>query len=137
MFRIVRLTPIAALAAAFIAAPALAEDSPVLGSWDTAVESQMGKFEATMTVAEANDGYTVEIVDKPGKDAPPGPPPESEISDVVVDGNNLTFKRKLMMGPGQEFLLNYSATVEGDSLSGEAGSDFGAMKLTGTRSSAS
>ena len=136
MRRVIRAASIAAFAAVFAAAPAMAADSPVLGSWDTAVESQMGKFEATMTVAEADDGYTVEIVDKPGENAPPGPPPESEISDVVVDGNNITFKRKIMMGPGQEFLLNYSATVEGDTLSGEAGSDFGAMKLSGTRSGA-
>ena len=55
----------AALAGASFAVPAFAADSPVVGVWDIAAETQMGKFESTMTVAEAGGAYTVDIKDKP------------------------------------------------------------------------
>ena len=56
----------------------------------------------------------------------------STISDVVIDGPKFAFKRKLTTPQG-EMNFTYNGTVEGDSLSGEVGSDFGPIKLTGTR----
>ena len=56
----------------------------------------------------------------------------STISDVVVDGAKLTFKRKLTTPQG-EMNLTYTASAEGDALTGEIGSDFGPIAMTGTR----
>ena len=73
MFKTFRVA--ALVAGALIAVPALAADSPVVGTWATVAETQMGNFEATMTVAEAGEGYTVEMVDAPmaGPDGQPAP----------------------------------------------------------------
>jgi hypothetical protein len=132
MFKTVRFAALAA-AASLLAAPALAADSPVLGTWDTAVDVQGQKITAELTVAQAGDGYTVAIKDGPMPGAPADAPAmPSTISDVVVDGAKLTFKRKLTTPQG-EMNLTYTASADGDALTGEIASDFGPIALTGTR----
>ena len=56
----------------------------------------------------------------------------STISDVVVDGPKFAFKRKLTTPQG-EIQLTYTGTVDGNALTADVGSDFGPMKMTGTR----
>ena len=132
MFKTVRFAALAA-AASLIAAPALAADSPVLGTWATAVDVQGQKVTAEMTVAQAGDAYTVTIKDGPFPGAPADAPAmPSSISDVTVDGAKLTFKRKLTTPQG-EMNLTYTATMNGDALTGEVNSDFGPIAMTGTR----
>jgi hypothetical protein len=132
MSKSVRFAAFAA-AASLMAAPALAADSPVVGTWDTAVDVQGQKMTAELTVAQAADGYTVAIKDGPMPGAPADAPPmPSTISDVVVDGAKLTFKRKLTTPQG-EMNLTYTANANGDALTGEIGSDFGPIAMTGTR----
>ena len=125
----------AALAAgALIAAPALAQGSPVVGTWATVAETQMGNFESTLTVAQSGDAYTVEMVDAPmtGPDGQPAPAMVSEISDVKVDGASFSFTRKIDF-QGQAIVLAYSGTVDGDTLTAQANSDFGPTPVKGTR----
>lgn len=124
----------AALAGASFAAPAFAADSPVVGTWNISAETQMGKFESTMTVAEAGGTYTVAIEDKPmtGPDGAAMPAMASTISDVKVDGASFAFNRKIDF-QGQAIALAYSGTVDGDSLTATANSDFGPTPITGTR----
>lgn len=124
----------AALAAASPAAPAFAADSPAVGAWDIVAETQMGKFESTMTVAEAGGAYTVAIEDKPmtGPDGQAMPAMASSISDVKIDGNAFSFKRTIDF-QGQAIALSYSGTVEGDKLTATANSDFGPTPIIGTR----
>lgn len=132
MLKSVRFAALAA-AASLIAAPALAADSPVVGTWLTAVDVQGMKIEAEMTVAEEGDGYTVAIKDGPMPGAPAdAAPPPSTISDIAVDGPKLSFKRKLTTPQG-EMNLTYTASVDGDTLTGEINSDFGPVVMTGTR----
>jgi hypothetical protein len=132
MFKAVRFAALAAVAS-LTTAPALAADSPVVGNWDTAVDVQGQKVTAEWTVAQAGDAYTVTIKDGPFPGAPADAPAmPSTISDVVVDGAKLTFKRKLTTPQG-EMNLTYTANVSGDALTGEVGSDFGPIPLTGTR----
>lgn len=123
----------AALASASFAAPAFAA-SPTVGTWDIVAETQMGKFESTMTVAEAGGAYTVDIQDKPAT-APDGsvqPAMPSKVSDVKVDGNAFSFKRTIDF-QGQSIALSYAGTVDGDKLTATANSDFGPTPITGTR----
>ena len=133
MFRKVSLA--FAVGASLIAAPALAAGSPVVGTWATAVDVQGMKIEAELTVAEADSGYSVAIKDGPMPGAPADAPPmESTISDVVVDGSKLTFKRALNTPQGA-MNLTYTLNVDGDALTGEVGSDFGPIAIAGTRKS--
>ena len=133
MFKTIRFAAVAA-AATLLAAPALAQSSPALGNWDTEAVTDFGTFKATLTIAESGGGYSVQMADVPqtGPDGQPAPVPASTISDVVVDGAKLTFKRKLTTPQG-EMNLTYTANVSGDALTGEVGSDFGPIPLTGTR----
>ena len=125
--------------AAFMSTPALAADSPVVGSWATEAKSDFGTFKAVWTVAQDGDSYTVDVKDEPpegggggGGGGPPGGPPQSTISDVMVDGNTLTFKRELMIGD-MTIDLNYTVTVDGDTMTGNTHSDFGDIPITGMR----
>jgi len=124
----------AALAAASFAAPALAAGSPAVGAWDIVAETQMGKFESTLTVAEAGGTYTVAIEDKPmtGPDGAAMPAMPSTVSDVKVDGNAFSFKRTIDF-QGQAIALSYEGAVDGDKLTATASSDFGPTPITGTR----
>ena len=62
MFRTIRFAALVS-AASLIASPALAQSSPVVGKWATAVETDFGKFEAVMTVAQQGGAYTIAIQD--------------------------------------------------------------------------
>ena len=98
----------AAVAAAFLATPALAADSPAAGAW------------------------AIDMKDAPMEGGMGGDPPVSTISNLKVDGTKVTFDRALDMG-GQKFSMSYDLTVEGDTLSGTANSDFGPIPISGTR----
>jgi len=133
-----RKTILAALATAatLASAPAFAA-SPVVGTWDTAVQVQDNTIKSTMTIAEAGGGYTVDIKDGPmpgapgGDGAPPAPMP-SQITDVAVNGSTLTFKRHLTTPQGA-MDLGYTLTADGSKLTGVVKSDFGDIPLTGTK----
>jgi hypothetical protein len=124
-----RLVAFGMLAAALLGGSALAQSSPVLGVWETSLQTQGGVFTATMTFAEADGGYTVEIDDEP---YPGYEPVENGIGDIVVEGNSFSFKRT-MNSPQGPFDISYSGTVEGDALTGEASSVYGPMPISGAR----
>jgi hypothetical protein len=131
MFRKTVFATIAA-AAALASVPAFAA-SPVVGTWDTTINVQETKINATVTVAEAAGGYTVDIKDGPM----PGAPPEaaampSKISEIAVDGSTLKFKRHLTTPQG-EMDLAYALTADGNNLTGMINSSFGDIPITGTR----
>ena len=128
-----RLFAAAAVAGSLaFAAPALAEDSPVLGTWATEAKPDFGTFKSNWTVAQADGAYTVEVVDAPMEGGPGGPPPESTISNVKVEANTLSFTRSLKMEQGP-MDLKYTVTVDGATMTGQANSDFGPIPITGTR----
>lgn len=120
----------AAVAAAFLAAPALAADSPAAGEWAIEAKSDFGTFKSDWTVAEEGGAWTVDMKDQPMDGM--GDPPVSTISNLKVEGSKVTFDRALDMG-GQKFSMSYDLTVEGDTLAGTANSDFGPIPISGTR----
>ena len=133
MFKSVRFAALAA-AATLLAGPALAASSPVVGTWNTEAVTDFGTFKATMTIAEADGGYTIDIKDVPLEGAPPSPPsPPGAVSDVMVDGAQFSFKRKLTTPQG-DMTLSYTGTVDGDKLTAEVDTgQFGKIPVTGTR----
>jgi len=120
--------------ASLMSVPALAADSPVVGTWKTVAKTDMGSFESTVTIAEAADGYTVEFKDAPmtGPDGAAMPPMESKISEVKIDGAKFSFKRSLAFGD-MPMDLAYSGTVDGNNLTAEVTSPMGAIPVAGTR----
>ena len=124
----------AAVAAAFLAVPALAADSPAAGTWAVEAKTDFGTFKSDWTVAEADGAWTLDMKDQPMEGGPggDGPPPESTISNLKVDGGKLTFDRALDMG-GQKMNISYAVTVDGDTMTGTANSDFGPIPIAGTR----
>ena len=133
MFKTIRFAALVA-AASLVTSPALAAGSPVVGTWNTEAVTDFGTFKATMTVAEANGGYSIDIKDVPLEGAPPTPPsPAGAITDVTVDGANFSFKRKLTTPQG-DMTLSYAGKVEGDKLTAEVDTgEFGKIPVTGTR----
>lgn len=131
-----KLVTTALLGSALLAAPAIAQEGgSILGDWDTVTETPMGNFEAGISIDGDEEGYTVEIEDRPPEGGEAMPPMESTISDVAVDGTTVTFTRALTTPQGP-MELTYSLTADGDSLAGEANSSFGAVPITGTRAAA-
>lgn len=133
MFKTIRFVALAS-AVSLMAVPALAATSPVVGVWNTEAVTDFGTFKATMTIAEANGAYTIDIKDVPLEGAPPSPPsPPGAVTDVVVDGVMFSFKRKLTTPQG-DMTLSYAGTVEGDKLTAEVDTgQFGKIPVTGTR----
>ena len=120
--------------ATVLAVPAYAQGSPVLGSWDTEAVTEFGTFKATLTIAESDGAYSAQMVDTPqaGPGGQPAPAMASTISDVIVDGTGFSFKRTIDF-QGQPLVLNYTGTVDGNTLTATANSDFGAIPVKGTR----
>jgi hypothetical protein len=121
-----------AVAATLFASPALAQESPVLGTWNTQAVTDFGTFASTMTVLDDEGSYIVlmeDVAPAGGAEAPPAM--ESSISDVVVDGASFTFTRTITSP--MEMSLAYRGTVDGDTLTATATSDFGAISVSGTR----
>ena len=135
-----RFAALAVAGAMFAATPALAADSPVVGTWATEAKSDFGTFKSTWTVAQNGGAYTIDVKDAPPEGGAPGgdaggappAPPKSTISDVAVNGNTLTFNRELVMGD-MTIKLAYKVTADGNTLTGQTHSDFGDIPITGTR----
>ena len=137
--RQLRFAALAAAGALFVASPAFAADSPVVGTWATEAKSDFGTFKSTWTVAEAGGAYTVDVKDAPMAGGPgggDGAPPKSTVSNVKVDGSTLTFDRELVMGD-MTIKMSYTATANGNALTGQSHVSFGDMPMdipiTGTR----
>lgn len=118
-----------AVAAMLVSAPAAAQESPVVGTWDTQAVTDFGTFRATVTIAEGDGGYSVTIVDAPAEGMPAM---ASTISNVVVDGASFSFTRSLT-SPQGPMTLTYTGNVDGDALTATVASDFGNIPVTGTR----
>jgi hypothetical protein len=133
MLKTIRFAALVA-GASLIAAPAWAQSSPVLGTWNTEAVTDFGTFKATMTVTEANGAYSIEMKDLPAEGAPPPPPPVAgSITEVAVNGSDFAFKRKLSTPQG-EMQLAYAGKVDGDTLTAQVDTGgFGVLPVTGKR----
>ena len=95
------------------------------GSWSINMNTPMGAQSATLELEE--DGSTLT-----GKMSAAMAPEAMEISDGTVDGNSLTWKAALTQP--MPITLEFSATVDGDSISGDVKlGSFGNATFEGTR----
>ena len=98
-----------------------ASTPPGVGVWGVEMNTPLGALPATLTLNA--DGSGSMSADGLG-DAP--------ISGVVFDGNSVAFETEID-AQGQSLVLEFSGNVDGDSLEGEFGSDFGAFGVSGSR----
>lgn len=95
--------------------------NPAVGAWDIQMNTPLGDMPAVLTINE--DGSGSMSADGLGS---------APLSGIMVDGNAVNFAAEVD-AQGQTLVLDFSGTIDGDSLSGEFGSDFGAFGVTGTR----
>ncbi|MEM1248941.1 MAG: hypothetical protein AAGA81_01520 [Acidobacteriota bacterium] len=103
---------------------AAAAPPPIVGVWNLVLETPMGKQEPTFTVTQ---------VDGALKGMFSSPQGELDVGDITDTEGVITFDMDIEAA-GQALTLKFSGSVEGDTLTGKFGSDFGDMPVTGTRS---
>jgi len=104
-----RITALAAAAAAILTTPAFAQ--AFLGDWTATAKAPGGDTTEVIKVARTADGYSVT-----------GQAPVTMVSagaDVVLDGNNFSFKRTLT-AQGNSLEIDYKGVVSGDTFTGTA-----------------
>lgn len=94
---------------------------PGVGVWGVEMNTPLGALAATLTLNE--DGTGMMAADGLG---------EAPLSGIMYEDNMVTFEAEVD-AQGQTLVLEFSGTVDGDSIDGEFGSDFGAFAASGTR----
>lgn len=93
------------------------------GTWNTTMNTPMGAQNGTMTLSTDGGTLTGTLVSPQG---------EIELTDGTVDGDTLTWKADIT-NP-MAMTLEFTATVDGDSMSGNVKlGAFGDATFTGTR----
>ena len=128
------------------------------GDWEfkmTMADSGMGMGPMSFTVnskitKDAEGKYSMtwnQVMDQPEGDAGAGAgfggggamTFNVKVENIKLDGNKLTFTRKVDMGDmggmgqGGEMISEFTGTFEGDKINGKVVGDYGEMTLTGTR----
>jgi len=103
---------------------AAADAANVAGSWELSSQGQNGPMTSTLTIQQ--DGGTIKGTLKGRRgDAP---------LEGTVTGNNVSFTVKRQDQNGKTMVMEYTATVDGDSLKGKVHSErFGDRDFTAKR----
>jgi hypothetical protein len=112
------LALVATFVAPFLMGPALAADaaSPsFVGEWTATADAPTGKVSETVTVTRSGDGYA--IAAKLVVPDPSGNPEAGPGKDIVLNGDNFTYKRTVAV-PGGELVVTYTGVVSGDTFTG-------------------
>ncbi len=93
---------------------------PASGVWAATMVSPLGELPITLTLnADGSGEMSSDVLNAP-------------ISGIVYADNTAAFTAEISV-QGQEIVLDFTGTAEGDMLNGEFGSDFGAMAVSATR----
>jgi len=98
-----------------------ASTPPGVGVWNVEMNTPLGALPGVLTLNADGSGSFGN--DQLG---------ETALSGIAYDGNSITFDAEVD-AQGQMLVLEFSGTVDGDTLDGEFGSDFGAFGVSGTR----
>ena len=94
---------------------------PAVGVWGVNMNTPLGSIPVTLTLNE--DGTGSMLADSLG---------EAPVTGVVYDGPAVSFSTEID-AQGQAVMLDFSGSVEGDTLDGSFATDFGDLQVTGTR----
>ncbi len=93
---------------------------PASGVWGIELNSPLGALPATLTLNPDGSGAVAsDLLNAP-------------LSGITYEGSAATFTAEVEV-QGQQIVLEFTGTAEGDALVGEFDSDFGAMGVTGIR----
>lgn len=93
------------------------------GTWNTTMNTPMGAQQGTLTLATNGSELTGKLA---------GPQGEIDITDGKVDGDKVSWKASITSP--MAMTLDFSATVEGDSINGNVKlGAFGNATFSGTR----
>lgn len=106
----------------FVATRAEQQQPSFLGSWDIEMDFQGRTMEAKLDVTEADGALGGKWSSQLG---------ESDLDDIKIDGDVLTFSRTLDR-QGQQFTLDYQAKLVDGKLDGTIVSPMGDLPFTGT-----
>ncbi len=98
-----------------------ASQPPAAGAWDVEWNTPLGKLTSVLTLNSDGSGH---MATQGMGDGP--------LSGIRFDGNTVNFE-VTVDAQGQSLPLDFNGTVNGDSIEGSFGSDFGQFALTGTR----
>jgi hypothetical protein len=93
------------------------------GHWEGTIRAPQGERPTTATFKKEGETYTGVM---------PGLRPGTEIQlrEIKVDGNKVTAKASIETPQGTTLDVNYSFTLEGDSLKGQGSLDFGGQTIS-------
>jgi len=111
---------------ALLAACASTPQNPFVGSWAVNMDSPIGARPGTMNFAA--DGTGTMSIEAPGAE---GQPPAT-FANATFEENTVKFSTSID-AQGQQITLDFTGAVDGDNITGEFNTDFGAMPVTGTR----
>jgi hypothetical protein len=106
--------------AAAFAAPAFGQS--FVGEWTATATTPGGDVAETITVVKTDDGYSINVK----LVVPTGNPEAGPGEEIVLDGDNFSYKRKLSF-PGGEVVLTYAGVVSGATFTGTA--EMGGFKV--------
>ncbi|MFT4815093.1 MAG: hypothetical protein ACI80L_000394 [Pseudohongiellaceae bacterium] len=93
---------------------------PAAGVWEAEINSPLGALPVVLTMnADGSGEMASDVLNAP-------------LSGIVYADNTAMFTAEISV-QGQEIVLDFTGSAEGDVLTGEFGSDFGAMAVTATR----
>ena len=93
---------------------------PAAGVWDASITSPLGELPVVLTMnADSSGEMASDVLNAP-------------LSGIVYADNTAAFTAEISI-QGQEIVLDFTGAAEGDTMTGEFGSDFGAMEVTATR----
>ena len=95
-----------------------------VGVWDMTIETPMGDQNPTVTIQGTADALTGEF---------DGPTGALAFDSISADGDALNFQVTIDIG-GQDLVLKFVGTVDGDAMNGEFESDFGNFPANAVRS---
>ncbi len=114
------------LSVMFVPAAMAADTANVSGEWDLSVETPNGTGTPSVTFKQDGENLTGTYKGRFG---------ESQLKGTIK-GNEFTFSVTISI-QGQDLVLDYSGTVDGDSMKGKAKfGDYGEGNFTGKRKSA-
>jgi hypothetical protein len=101
------------------ALPALAQDQ-LSGKWEGTLQSPQGEQPTTATFKKEGDAYTGAISGMRG---------EMPLKNIKVEGEKITAQAQVETAQGS-FTINYTFTLQGDTLKGKGELDFGGQSFT-------
>jgi hypothetical protein len=125
MYRATRWVLLLSLAACLATAAVAADNAAVVGTWKISTEMQGQPVEMTMEIKEADGALTGTWTSPRGSDP---------MSDVKWDGQELSWSRTVSR-QGQEFKIQSTAKITGDTLEGKMKMPQREIPFTGKKAS--